>query len=104
MLQSTPPQEDLVPIMGVRHVLGTRTNLGLPSMFGRRKKSTFSFIKDHIWKRINSWRGRSLSNGGKEVMIKPVLQSIPTYIMSIFIISVVVVKDIEKMLNSFWWG
>lgn len=37
-------------------------------------------------------------------MIKSVLQGIPTYIMSIFILPDVVVNDIEKMLNSFWWG
>ncbi|XP_058770466.1 uncharacterized protein LOC131644088 [Vicia villosa] len=101
---SIPAQEDIAKIMGVRHVFGTGTYLGLPSMIGRRKKETFAFIKDRIWKRINSWRGRSLSKAGKEVMIKSVLQSIPSYIMSVFIIPDGVVKDIEKMLNSFWSG
>ncbi|XP_058765192.1 uncharacterized protein LOC131638639 [Vicia villosa] len=90
--------------MGVRHVLGTGTYLGLPSMIGRSKRSIFSFIKDRIWNRINSWKGRSLSRAGKEVMIKSVLQAIPTYIMSIFILPDGVVNEIEKMLNSFWWG
>jgi hypothetical protein len=51
---SVPAQEDLSRIMGVRHVLGTGTYLGLPSMVGRNKKETFAFIKDRIWKRINS--------------------------------------------------
>ncbi|XP_058781844.1 uncharacterized mitochondrial protein AtMg00310-like [Vicia villosa] len=37
-------------------------------------------------------------------MIKSVLQAIPTYIMSIFILPDVVVNEIEKMLNLFWWG
>ncbi|XP_058724167.1 uncharacterized mitochondrial protein AtMg00310-like [Vicia villosa] len=90
--------------MGVRRVIGTGTYLGLPSMIGRSKKAVFSFIKDRIWRRINSWSGRSLSKAGKEVMIKSVLQSIPAYIMSIYLIPDGVVNDIEKMLNSFWWG
>ncbi|MCI61355.1 RNA-directed DNA polymerase (Reverse transcriptase), partial [Trifolium medium] len=47
--------------MGVKHVLGMGKYLGLPSMVGRSKKETFSFIKDRIWKKINSWRSRSLS-------------------------------------------
>ncbi|CAK8577706.1 unnamed protein product [Lathyrus sativus] len=97
-------KEDLARIMGVRHVLGTRKYLGFPSMIGRSKKETFSFIKDRIWKKINSWRGRALSKAGKEVMIKLVLQAIPSYVMSLFILPDAVCNDIEKMLNSFWWG
>ncbi|XP_058746447.1 uncharacterized protein LOC131619359 [Vicia villosa] len=101
---SVSAQEDLANVMGVRRVLGTGTYLGLPSMIGRSKKAVFSFIKDRIWKRINSWSGRYLSKAGKEVMIKSVLQSIPSYIMSVYLIPDGVVNDIEKMINSFWWG
>jgi hypothetical protein len=71
---SRATQEDLSNIMGVKHVLGTGTYLGLPSMVGRSKKETFAFIKDRIWRKINSWRSRPLSRAGKEVMIKSVLQ------------------------------
>ncbi|WJX23528.1 hypothetical protein P8452_12731 [Trifolium repens] len=101
---SKAAQDDLSGIMGVKHVLGTGTYLGLPSMVGRSKKSTFGYIKDRIWKKINSWRGRALSKAGKEVMIKSVLQSIPAYIMSVYMIPDSIINDIEKMLNSFWWG
>jgi hypothetical protein len=59
-------------IMGVRHVLGTSNYLGLPSMIFRKKKDIFAYIKDRVWKQINSWRGRALSKVGKEVMIKSV--------------------------------
>jgi len=54
-------KEDLIKINGDRHVLGTRRYLGLSSMVGGSKKGTFTYIKDQIWPRINSWRGRSLS-------------------------------------------
>ncbi|XP_058761402.1 uncharacterized mitochondrial protein AtMg00310-like [Vicia villosa] len=37
-------------------------------------------------------------------MIKFVLQAIPTYIMSVFLLPDGVIDDIEKMINSFWWG
>jgi hypothetical protein len=37
-------------------------------------------------------------------IIKSVLQAIPSYIMSVYIISETLIKDIERMLNSFWWG
>lgn len=43
-----PTQEDVTRIMGLFHVLGTGTCLGLPWRIGRCKKATFSFIKDRI--------------------------------------------------------
>ncbi|XP_058766956.1 uncharacterized protein LOC131640587 [Vicia villosa] len=101
---SNTTKEDLAVIMGVCHVLGTGNYLRLPSMIRRSKKATFSYIKDRIWKEINSWKGRSLSKAGKELMIKSILQVIPTYVMSMYIIPDGVIDDIEKMLNSFWWG
>jgi hypothetical protein len=67
---SVAAQEDLSRIMGVRHVLGTGKYLGLPSMIGRKKKDVFSYIKDRIWRRINSWRGTVYSREGKEILIK----------------------------------
>jgi hypothetical protein len=64
----------------------------------------FSYLKDRVWKRINSWRGRALSRAGKEVMIKSVLQAIPSYVMSVYLLPDSTIKDIERMMNSFWWG
>ncbi|CAJ2665968.1 unnamed protein product [Trifolium pratense] len=57
-----------------------------------------------MWRKINSWRGRALCKAGKDVMIKSVLQAIPSYIMSIYLIPDSIINDIERMLNSFWWG
>lgn len=37
-------------------------------------------------------------------MIKFVLQAIPSYIMSECVLLDSTVNDIERMLNSFWWG
>jgi hypothetical protein len=85
-------------------VLGTGKYLGLPSMIGRNKQATFSFIKDRVWQKINSWSIKCLSKAGREVMVKYVLQSIPSYVMSIFLLPSSLIDSIEKMLNVFWWG
>jgi hypothetical protein len=37
-------------------------------------------------------------------MIKSVLQAIPSYVMSIYLLPESTIKDIERMMNSFWWG
>jgi hypothetical protein len=85
-------------------VLGTGKYLGLPSMVGRSKKATFSFIKDRVWQKISSWSSKCLSKAGREVMIKSVLQAIPSYVMSIFRLPNSLLDEIEKMMNAFWWG
>ncbi|XP_058783747.1 uncharacterized protein LOC131658475 [Vicia villosa] len=73
-------------------------------MIGRSRKDTFKYIKDRVWKKINSWSSRSLSQAGRETLIKSVLQAIPSYIMSIFLLPSSLSDEIEKMMNSFWWG
>ena len=37
-------------------------------------------------------------------MIKAVVQSIPTYSISVFKLSVGLCKYIEAMIHKFWWG
>lgn len=97
-------QQHLSAFLDVRICLRTSKYLGLPSIIGRSKKSIFKFIKDRVWSRINSWSGKILSIAGREVLIKSVLQVIPSYAMSIFLIPQSLGNDIQKLMNSFWWG
>ena len=36
-------------------------------------------------------------------MIKAVIQSIPTYSMSVFHLLIGLIKDIKAMIRKFWW-
>jgi len=73
-------------------------------MVGRKKRAMFNHIHDRIWKRIQHWYEKHLSKAGREVLIKYVAQSIPTYRMSSFLLPTTLGDEIQKMLNSFWWG
>ena len=44
------------------------------------------------------WKERLLSQAGKEVMIKAVIQSIATYSMNVFRLPLGLIKDIESMI------
>lgn len=70
-------------LLGVLVAMGIGRYLGLPLMIERSKNSVFGFIKDKVWTRINSLSTKSMSMTGREVLIKSVLQVIPTYCMSI---------------------
>ncbi|KAA3483823.1 non-ltr retroelement reverse transcriptase [Gossypium australe] len=59
--------------------------LGLPIPDGKKKSYAFKSIVNRTASRINSWSKRLLSSAGKEIFVKVVIQSIPTYAFSIFL-------------------
>ena len=78
--------------------------LGLPSLVGRAKKKSFSLIKERIWKKLKGWKEKLLSQAGREILIKAVIQAIPTYTMSCFRLFKGLIKEIESLIRKFWWG
>ena len=59
---------------------------------------------ERIWQRVNGWKERQLSAGGKEVLLKAVGQSIPSYAMSVFKIPKQTCKGITDVMSHYWWG
>lgn len=57
-----------------------------------------------IQKRLAEWKGSLLSKGGKLVLNKSILASLPTYYLSLFSIPTMVKKKIEKCQREFMWG
>ena len=76
--------------------------LGLPSFVGRSKSAAFGELKGRVWRQINGWKEKLLSNGGREALIKVVAQSIPTYTMSCFKLLDGLCKDLNPMFSQFW--
>ncbi|XP_073136938.1 uncharacterized mitochondrial protein AtMg00310-like [Henckelia pumila] len=77
---------------------------GLPTMSLRNKRLQFKYLVERVVKRIQGWIQRYFSVEGKEVLIKSVLQSIPTYAMSCFRILKSICDYIEGECANFWWG
>ncbi|XP_050226483.1 uncharacterized protein LOC126676341 [Mercurialis annua] len=91
-------------VLNVKVVLDQGKYLGLPSLIGRNKRQIFQFIKERNWQKVKGWNAKFLSRGGKEVLIKSVAQAIPNYIMNVFLIPLGLCDELERMMNSFWWG
>lgn len=77
--------------------------LGLPGEWQRSKTQALSWLKDRIWLMLQGWKECFLSQAGKEILIKSVIQSIPNYVMSIFLLPKSFCKKISSMIANFWW-
>jgi len=78
--------------------------LGLPALVGWSKTRTFVAIRDRVKKKLVGWKEKFLSQAGKEVLLKAVVQAIPTYSMSMFQLPKALCKSINSLMSHFWWG
>jgi hypothetical protein len=78
--------------------------LGLPTPEGRMHRDKFQNLQGRLTKRILQWDDGSLSQAAKEILIKAVGQSIPTYLMSVFKLPFSVCDDLTRMIRNYWWG
>uniref|UniRef100_A0A803PI32 Reverse transcriptase domain-containing protein n=1 Tax=Cannabis sativa TaxID=3483 RepID=A0A803PI32_CANSA len=76
---------------------------GLPCIMGRNKNAILSFLKEKMKKKIFSWETKFLSKAGKEILIKSVAQALPSYAMSVFVLTHEICSSLEGMMARFWW-
>lgn len=95
---------DIKNILEVQNESLSEKYLGLPMDVGRAKEGCFRYLKDRVWKHVQGWMEKCLSAGGKEVLIKSVAQSIPTYSMACFKLPRGLCEHINGLLRKFWWG
>ena len=53
---------------------------------------------------LEVWNEKFLSLGGKEILLKAVIQSIPVFAMAVFQIPKKFCKDMTNALSGFWCG
>lgn len=47
--------------------------LGLPTFSARSKRTQFGYFRDRVAKRLDGWKNRFFSEGGREVLIKTII-------------------------------
>jgi hypothetical protein len=78
--------------------------LGLPAIVGADRSDNFLHFVERIIQRINGWKEKLLSIGGKEILLKAVAHAIPVYAMCVFQIPKGVCKLMMDAISQFWWG
>jgi hypothetical protein len=75
--------------------------LGLPTLVGKNQINAFKEIKERVIQKQNNWKAKLLTLAGKEILLKAVVQAIPTYSMSVFLLLISLCKDLNRLMQSF---
>ncbi|KAF5458846.1 hypothetical protein F2P56_022846 [Juglans regia] len=78
--------------------------LRLPSVIGRSKVTAFQGIIEKVSKKFENWKVKFLLQAGKEILIKVVVQVIPTYNMNVFLLPKTLCDKLNSLIWNFWWG
>ena len=97
-------KQGILRTLGVKEVDRFESYLVLSTLIEQAKYNTFSYLKDRVWKKLQGWKGLILSSASKEVVIKAVAQSIPTYTMSVFQLPMKLCDELDALCAKFWWG
>jgi hypothetical protein len=97
-------KEKIVEVARIPSSQRYNTYLGLPVLVGKSRVSAFRSIKDRVWSRLQDWKLKFLSQAGKEILIKTIIQAIPTYSMSVFLLPKTLCTEINSLMQKFWWS
>jgi hypothetical protein len=78
--------------------------LGLPTPNGRMTKGKFQSLQGKLAKIFMQVEENQMAQGGREVLIKAVGQSLATYVMGVYKLPFGPCDDLEKIIRNFWWG
>jgi hypothetical protein len=73
--------------------------LGLPPLVGIDRSDCFQHLIDKVCKILSGWKEKNMSFGGKEALIKSVIQAIPAYVMSVFKLPKQIIKEIITAIS-----
>ncbi|CAL5356308.1 unnamed protein product [Camellia sinensis] len=90
-------QDEICQKTRITKASSTVSYLGLPSSWGRSKAEAYSYLLEKMLSKLQGWKAKLLSLAGREVLLKAVAQSPPSYVMACFAFP----KHFCEKLNSY---
>ncbi|PWA73639.1 hypothetical protein CTI12_AA259400 [Artemisia annua] len=78
--------------------------LGLPSVYGKHKGEFFAFLLEKVLLKMQGWKQKLLSQAGREILIKSVIQAIPNYAMQCYLLPKNLLNKLMAYVRRFFWG
>lgn len=95
---TSPDQtKELCDLFGMPLLSKSAKYLGLPAFLGRFKAEAYSFLLEKTFHKLQGWKQKQLNQARKEVLIKHVVQAIPSFAMACFLLP----KKFCDKLNSY---
>ncbi|XP_059311001.1 uncharacterized protein LOC132062444 [Lycium ferocissimum] len=94
-------QQEVQQITGFNRDQFPLKYLGCPIFHTRRKKMYYNDLIKKVKNKLQSWKGRLLSYGGKAVLISSVLQSIPVYSLSAIVPTKYTINEMHRIFARF---
>jgi hypothetical protein len=85
-------REDMCNILDINTEALSDKYLGLPALVGADRSDCFMHFVERVLQRLKGWMEKLLSIGGKEILLKAVIQSIPVCAMSVFLLPKIFAK------------
>ncbi|CAN6555765.1 unnamed protein product [Malus baccata var. baccata] len=104
---SNVPEEvsrHLSNILGFEMVGDPGMYLGVPAIWGRSKKAGLAYVKGRLLDKLQGWKKSTLTQAGREILIKAVAQAIPAYPMNLFKFPSSFCNELDALITKFWWG
>ncbi|GMI85899.1 hypothetical protein HRI_002259200 [Hibiscus trionum] len=96
-------KEDVCRVLGVSMTTNPEKYLGLPTFVGRDKKKAFADLRGRFLKCSKNWNSCKLSQGGKSIFIRSVLQALPLFAMCCFLFPKSICQELESIMARFCW-
>ena len=77
--------------------------LGLPLSTGQICGADWQSVVGKVEQRLEGWKTKVLSKGGRLVLLKSVLSAIPSFYLSIFKIPVSIERKLSGLMRRFFW-
>ncbi|CAM8914220.1 unnamed protein product [Rhodiola kirilowii] len=75
--------------------------LGLQLVAGQKLSAVCGELVEKLWSKLQSWENLKLSVGGREILIKAVLQAIPQYTMSCVYLPESIINKLSSAIVNF---
>ena len=91
------------------HALGTPVGalpmryLRLPLSTGQMRVADWQPVVGKVEQRLEGWKAKVLSKGGRLVLLRSVLSAIPTFYLSVFKIPTTIEQRLNGLMQRFFW-